>query len=386
MQERGKISSMDLKAYMSNLRKSPKLTEEMLELVESDLNYGLTIPETEEYTGKKYDYTQMKVYSVCLRNGYSKEVRDVIAKEGVTGEQMAVVLEFYEKGVPLPTIEEIMGDNGQTAYVMKKLFQNVLDKLRETKNVSDTEEAYAKELLGQIKGIVEKITFQENRYDALNETLKELKTAGQDAKIQNNLLAQMAEKDGLLEKQQNEINEARVTIARLRNEMDGLRKEKDTVKNRAEEMEAQKKNMQSVQESKKQAGIFTLQAETAGKAVQKMETPYPTYPGIEYRTAVVDQSGNILSLVPVERKEEQKENFALTALFSRVFLKRKIDIVKLVAEKDLEPKQLVQIKNGIEKGLSEKQLLVLINNSIPAERMEEIIEIAVFENKMKKEG
>jgi len=389
MQERGKISSMDLKAYMGNLRKNPKFTEEMLELIESDLNFGLTIPETEEYTGKKYDYTQMKVYSVCLRNGYSKEVRDVITKEGLTGEQMAVALEFYEKGVPLPAIEEIMGDNGQTAYVMKKLFQNVLVKLHEAEKVPDTEEAYAKELLEQIKEVVEKITFQENRYDVLNETLKEIKTAGQDAKIQNNLLTQMAEKDGLLEKQQNEINEARVTIARLRNEMDGIQKEKDTLKNRTEEMEkameAQKKVIQSKQESKKEAGDFNLQTETAGKKTQQVEEPYPVYPGIEYRATVVDQNGNILSLVPVERKEEQKENFALTALFSRVFLKKKIDIVKLVAEKDLEPKQLIQIKSGIEKGLSEKQLLVLINNNIPAERMEEIIEIAVFENKLKKE-
>jgi chromosome segregation ATPase len=283
-----------------------------------------------------------------------------------------------------------MEDNGQTAYVMKKLFQNVLVKLREAENVPDTEEAYAKELLEQIKEVVEKISFQENRYDALNETLKEIKTAGQDAKIQNNLLAQMAEKDGLLEKQQNEINEARVTIARLRNDVDGVQKEKDTLKNKLEEMEkemeAQKKVMQSIHESKKQAGDFTLQMETAGKKAQQAETPYPVYPGIEYRTAVLDQNCNILSLVPVERKEEQKENFALTALFSRVFLKKKIDIVKLVAEKGMEPKQLVQIKNGIEKGLSEKQLFVLINNNIPAEQMEEIIEIAVFENKMKKEG
>lgn len=371
MQERVKISSMDLKSYMTNLRKNPKLTKEILELVESDLQFGLTIPETEEYTGKKYDYAQMKVYSACLRNGYSKEVRDVIAKDGLTGEQMVVALEFYEKGVPLSTIEKIMEDSRQTAYVMKKLFQDVLQKLHAAETVPDTEEAYAKELLEQMKSVVKQIAFQEKRYDALNETLKEIKTAGQDAKIQDNLLVQLTEKDGLLEKQQNEINEGRVTIARLRNEMDGIRKENDTLKRRTEEMETQKNNMQSMQEDKK---------------MQQPKIPYPVYSGIEFRTAVVDQNGKILSLVPVERKEEKKEHSAMTALFSRVFLKKKIDIVKLVAEKDLEPKQLIQIKQGIEKGLSEQQLLVLINNRIPAEQMEEIIEIAVFENKMKKEG
>lgn len=57
--------------------------------------------------------------------------------------------------------------------------------------------------------------------------------------------------------------------------------------------------------------------------------------------------------------------------------------MKLLAEKDLSPEQLVQVRSAIEKGLSEKQLLVLINNKIPAEQMEEIINIAVYENKMK---
>ena len=75
----------------------------------------------------------------------------------------------------------------------------------------------------------------------------------------------------------------------------------------------------------------------------------------------------------------------MSSIFSRLTFRKKIDIVKLVAEKDLEPKQLVQIRSAIEKGLSEDQLLVLINNQIPAEQMEEIINIAVYENKQKQE-
>lgn len=75
----------------------------------------------------------------------------------------------------------------------------------------------------------------------------------------------------------------------------------------------------------------------------------------------------------------------MSAIFSRLTFRKKIDIVKLVAEKDLEPKQLVQIRSAIEKGLSEDQLLVLINNQIPAEQMEEIINIAVYENEQKQE-
>ncbi|MDD3417099.1 MAG: hypothetical protein PHY47_24410 [Lachnospiraceae bacterium] len=53
-----------------------------------------------------------------------------------------------------------------------------------------------------------------------------------------------------------------------------------------------------------------------------------------------------------------------------------------MASGDLVPAQLIQIKSGIEKGLTEGQLVELINNNVSAEKMKEIIEIAVLENSM----
>lgn len=387
MQERTRVSSMDLKAHMNNLRKNPKFTEEILKLVESDLQYGLTIEETEMYTSKRFDYAQMKVYSACLRNGYPEDVRNCITREGLTGEQMAVALEFYEKGVPLKTVAEVTENSGHTAFMMKKLFQNIVSKVQAAGEAVQAQDEYAKELLEQIKSVVEKIEFQEKRYDALNEKLKELQTAGQDAKIQNNLLSQLAEKDSMLEKQQNELNEARGTIARLRNEMDVIRKEKDRLEKRTEEME--KEAVVNSNEAKQQEITMTDKKEETTHMVQaevKQEAPvFPTFPGVGYNVAVLDGNGKVVSFMPVERMEPKKEKSPVSALFSRLAFKKKIDIVKLVAEKDLEPKQLVQIRSAIEKGLSEDQLLMLINNQIPAEQMEEIINIAVYENKQKQE-
>lgn len=387
MQERARVSSMDLKAHMNNLRKNPKFTEEILKLVESDLLYGLTIEETEMYTSKRFDYAQMKVYSSCLRNGYPEDVRDCITRDGLTGEQMAVALEFYEKGVPLKTVAEVTENSSHTAFMMKKLFQSIVSKVQAAGEAVQAQDDYAKDLLEQIKSVVEKIEFQEKRYDALNEKLKELQTAGQDAKIQNNLLSQLAEKDSMLEKQQNELNEARGTIARLRNEMDVIRKERDRLEKRTEEMEKEAvvnsneaKQPEDTMTDKKEETTHTVQAEV------KQEAPvFPTFPGACYNVAVLDGNGKVVSFMPVERMERKRERSTMSALFSRLAFKKKIDIVKLVAEKDLEPKQLVQIRSAIEKGLSEDQLLVLINNQIPAEQMEEIINIAVYENKQKQE-
>ena len=388
MQARTRVSSMDLKAHMNNLRKNPKFTEEILKLVESDLQYGLTIEETEMYTSKRFDYAQMKVYSACLRNGYSEDVRDCITRDGLTGEQMAVALEFYEKGVPLKTVAEITENSTHTAFMMKKLFQSIVSKVQAAGEAVQAQDDYAKDLLEQIKLVVEKIEFQEKRYDSLNEKLKELQTAGQDAKIQNNLLSQLAEKDSMLEKQQNELNEARGTIARLRNEMDVIRKEKVRLEKRTEEMEKEATRSGGEQKQEQENTVMDKKEEIKD-AVQtevKQEAPvYPTFPGIGYNVAVLDGNGKIVSCMPVERMERKKERSSVSALFSRLAFKKKIDIVKLVAEKDLEPKQLVQIRSAIEKGLSEDQLLVLINNQIPAEQMEEIINIAVYENKQKQE-
>ena len=220
----------------------------------------------------------------------------------------------------------------------------------------------------------------------MNEKIQELKTAGQDTKIQNNLLAQLSEKDGLLEKQQKELNDARATIARLRNEMDSMKKERKALEKRTEELEKEAAGRSIMTEAEPEKAMEPAK-DMAQQAAGMQEAPlYPQIPGAGYNVAVVNEKGQIVSVVPVERMERKKDNRTVTSLFSRLAFKKKIDIVKLVAEHDLEPKQLVQIRSGIEKGLSEEQLLVLINNQIPAEQMEEIINIAVYENRQKQEG
>ena len=376
MQERTVLSGMDLKAYLGRLKQNPKYTEEILKLIEDDLRFGLTKEETEEYSSGRYDYRQMRVYSKCLRNNYSKEEKAAILKEGLSGEQMAVALEFYEKGVPMETISGVLSSAENTAYTMKRLFSQVLSKAKEAEPAGGQDMAYAKELMEQIREVLEKISWQEKRYDALNEKLKEIGTAGQDAQVQGNLIAQLSEKDRMLEKQQNELNEARVASVKLRGEMEEMRKEMKAVEEQLKK--AKKTEAAAPKEPEKEE---KLEKQTEGSAPVLPESAL--YPGIEYHAAVVDKDGNIVRFVPVERMERKDRGSAMSSMFSRLFLKKKTDIVKLLAEKDLSPEQLVQIRCAIEKGLSEKQLLVLINNKIPAVQMEEIINIAVYENKMK---
>lgn len=385
MQERNAMTNMDLKVYMESLKNNPRFTDAMLRLVEEDLKFGLTPEETEEYTAKKFDYTQMKVYSQCLRNGYGRDVMDIITKDGLTGEQMAVALEFYEKGVAAETVKEITRNTRQTAFVMKKLFQDVMEKLGDTQKNTNADGAYAGELLGKIRETVEKIEYQEKRYDALNEKLKELQAAKQEAAGQEYLQSQLADRDRLLESQQDQINAARAEIARLKNEIEVSEKERRVME--------RNKNPGSPNENENSSPYENpvVEKQAAGRNINKTASPVndmappdtdkTTARHMEYRAALIDENGRIIQMVPIERMEKKKEGGTFGALFSRLFLKRKMDIVKLVAESGLEAEQIVQVRSALEKGLTEKQLMVLINCRLPSEQMEEIIGIAVYENR-----
>lgn len=387
MQERNAMTNMDLKVYIEGLKNNPRFTDAMLRLVEEDLKFGLTPEETEEYTSKKLDYTQMRVYSQCLRNGYSRDIRDIITGDGLDGEQMAVALEFYEKGVPAETVKEITQNTGQTAFVMKKLFRDVMDKLGDAQKNARADEKYAGELLDRIRETVEKIDFQEKRYDALNEKLKELQAAKQDAAGQEYLQSQLADRDRLLESQQDQINAARAEIARLKNEIEVSEKERRVMERnknmgRSNENENSSHHENPVVEKQMAGGTVNEEVAPVTDVVPSgMDNPPVRH--MEYHAALVDENGRIMQMVPIERVEKKKGSGILNVLFSRLFLKRKMDVVKLVAESGLEAEQIVQVRSALEKGLTEKQLMVLINCRLPAEQMEEIIGIAVYENRMK---
>ena len=114
--------------------------------------------------------------------------------------------------------------------------------------------------------------------------------------------------------------------------------------------------------------------------MQAVANGIPVY----YQIPVVDGTGNVVQRLPIERSVRKSSNSGVASLFARLSFKKKsrADIVKLVASGDLVPAQLVQIKSAIEKGLTETQLIELITNNISAEKMKEIIEIAVLENSM----
>ena len=245
----------------------------------------------------------------------------------------------------------------------------------------------------QMDEVVEKINHQNERYDALNKKLSEIETSKDDEEVRERLVKENQDKDALINSQQNELNKASSTIARLRDDIEKKDKEMKRMGDRIESLEdkiisvatenkneAESKAEPQESQSVPQADKKMVDTVAVPQNMQAVANGIPVY----YQIPVVDGTGNVVQRLPIERSVRKSSNRGVASLFARLSFKKKsrADIVKLVASGDLVPAQLVQIKSAIEKGLTESQLVELINNNISAEKMKEIIEIAVLENSM----
>lgn len=339
---------------------------------------------------------------ICFqkKQGVSEELLTLLKDSRMAAPKMQTALDYYEKGVPIDAIREVV-QKDDTAVNMRRMFDVILDKLNKAKEQMPQDLEHVKSLMDQMDEVVEKINHQNERYDALNKKLSEIETSKDDEEVRERLVKENQDKDVLINSQQNELNKASSTIARLRDDIEKKNKEMKRMSERIESLEDKiigiaTDNMKSA-EGKDDAGktenaeavVGTKEDRTDKKMVDTVAVPQnmqavangiPVY----YQIPVVDGSGNVVQRLPIERSVRKSSNSGVASLFARLSFKKKsrADIVKLVASGDLVPAQLVQIKSAIEKGLTETQLIELITNNISAEKMKEIIEIAVLENSM----
>lgn len=395
-EKREPLSQMAIEKRIQLLR-NKNVDNEVIALVKSDYEDGLTDDEVNLYLDKNYNLNQMKVLSNCLHKGVSEEMMTLLRESKMAGGQMQTALNYYEKGVPVAAIKEVV-EKDDTAINMRRMLDVVLENLSKAKEQKPEDSEYVKALVAQMEEVVEKINHQNERYDVLNKKLSEIETSKDDEEVRERLVKDNQEKDELINDQQNELNKANGTIARLRDDIEKKDKEMKRMSERIESLED--KIMGVAVDNKKAAEEKPKQDETkpkdnvaettAGKemvdtiavpqAAPVIQNGIPVY----YQLPVVDASGHVVQRLPLERSVRKSSNSGVASLFARLSFKKKsrADIVKLVASGDLVPAQLVQIKSAIEKGLTESQLVELINNNISAEKMKEIIEIAVLENSM----
>lgn len=393
--ERSVEDTIKCKNHISDIKAAGKYGQDVIELVEADIEYGLTVEQTKLYLKRNLKYSQMKSISLCLRRGIDDAFVELVTKYNMEPYQIQVAMEFYERGVTLENIETVFAKREAPA-VMRKSFEAMLEKVKQMRSSSENAPEYVQELVKQIEEAVAKIQFQEKRYDELNKKLKVFENSKKEEEDHNGLVKKLGDAENELSNQQDQLNRANATIARLREQAEEKKKEMERMQNRINTLEDKLVDMAG---SKTTAAPETL-AEKAVKPAKMeddgkvngaqtfldeknvMEKPYQI--PVFYQLPVMDANGRVVQRVQVERSIKKGSQGAFTGLLGKLgFMKKsRQDIVKLLASGDLVPAQLVQIRCAIEKGLTESQLVELINNNVSAEKMKEIIDIAVLENSM----
>lgn len=343
--------------------KKKGLSKEVMELINYDADYGLTREQIAKYADKKMDIERMRIYSECLRFDYDDRVIKVLTAEGVDITKLKMGLDFYRQGVPIEDVERILS-SGEKAIVMKKQYDDILQKTDSLADEAEMEPEYVKKLTDYIEEVVLSIGNTDKKFDEITDVLNNLTQDKKEQKELERILKENQEKDELLSQKQDEINRAYSQAAENRKEAGKLKTENEALKEKVKEL--QKK--------------YEQDKETFNNVRNDADNYF------SFQSANMPYAGNKSAVVRINSNDIERKtsvnNHGLVGIFSRLGIKTKSrrNLVKLVIDGELDRNQLVQIKIAIEKGLTENQLEDIINSRVPAERMKEIIEIAELEN------
>ena len=322
--ERRPMSESELQEAVARLERGGRYEPAVLDLVREDYRFGLSKAQIDIYLQSKMDPERMRIVSEILRR-YGEELAAVIVKcQPPDIYRMWVSAEYFEKGVPLETIEGVLGED-QTAYAMRRIYQQVLDETKKPDRVTQPEAA----------------TCEVNQNHAVSEdVVKELQK-------------RLDEKDALIAEQQAGIRQINDALEQSRREL-----------------------------AKKEEELWEMRRAMDVREVQRQEPEYVRSVPVLEKTAVsVSESGGGRT---ESAPEARRKDTGLVAMLGRFARKEKAhqDMVGLVANGNLSTGQLAMIRVAMEKGLREEQIHQLITSRVPAEQMKEIIEIAVLENQM----
>ena len=300
---------------------------------------------------KKY-YAKLYRLGLIKRRPYSQAWK---YKEDIR--RMETAIGFYKEGADFELIKMVV-EQKLNAHGMKELYKKIREKTEPTepeKKAGDVSDKERDELYQKLSDRDAMISSQQDSINQVNSALLKLKKEKEQAEEEKRLLQESVDK---------------------------LKKQLEEKETKVSEPEEKKEEVAPEEEKKTE----TLQQEPTAApfpgAVKLTDGEGNAVYGIPIQYVITGNAATVPEQVDVERTPKKRSG--LWELVAKLLFKKKShqDIVRLVASGNLSTEQLAQIRIGMEKHLTESQLLSLINNDVPADRMKEIIEIAVLENGM----
>jgi len=326
--EQNRLSGIEFDKFIKSKKATAKYNDDMLELAKSDFEFGITIKQIDRYLQKHYNFEQMEILSSCIRLGYPEEILAVLFSPGMSSTKMEKVVKLFDDDFGVKQIEKLLDDDN---YDFSAALSNVREKKATIRNVASDEPIYVGRLMESLDALAEKFIEQGERLKVFDERVAVVAQSADDGRV-DDLLAQIKELNYARSGDLEQIAEKDKEIERKGRELTELEALLDS----------QQKKIDAYKIAENQA-----------------------------------QEGNHKCEV---RQYKNKTRSLKSLMRTR---KSGIDIVKLIASGNHTTDQIIQIKTGMERGLSERQLMDLINNNVAADKMKVIIEVAVLENNMK---
>lgn len=407
--ERQRISDVDRAGFIAKME---RLTtdKKLIDLVKEDIDQGLSITQIEDYMDRKLiSYEQRKAISDMYRKGYPSSVVAYMGDAHVDVERMRAAMELYDKKVPWEDIKKLLPETN-TAEELRNAFSEVLKNVQPVLAITSEDVAeedinhdatddkqnvpeYVEKLMSELKGLIEKINYQDGRYDAFNEILKQCmlakKEEGVIEKLTNDkkeLEAQIKELTEQLVNSQDEVAKRLKNESRLRNEVENGKEEIKKMQEMINELKEENTSIEETVKEQKQAIIAKnaiiekKNSEKTNEESSKTENPQsiPVY----YTLAVMDEH-NQIHRSDVEYVKHKPS--ILSSLMSRFGLRKAShrNLVQMVINRELSSEQVNEIKCGLEKGLNEEQMGLIINKNLSPERIKSIVDFAALQNSLR---
>lgn len=289
-------------------------------------------------------------------------------KSHYSGDVMELVKDDLEYGLSPAQVESYL-NRADFSSRQKKLYSEAL---RDNFPKEVLEIAFARGLKVQQMQVACGYVRKGISEEALREVLSEERSAKEMSDMMQDILNRHEE-------------DAAVPITEL---SDGLQEQLDEVLQQKEHLEQQiKAKEKEIQEGlakvASQRGIIEEQAARIRELEERLEKR-PVRPQVSYEVQMPMEQGKPPVRIPVEVERKRSND---VGRFKMLFEKRKArtDMVKLVSQADLSEGQLAAILAGMEQGLTQEQLTELVHCGATPEKMQIIVEIAVLENRIRKE-
>lgn len=383
LMENTQLSSSDIGIFVTGLKERGNVNSDVLELVKRDLEYGYSREMVETYIKTGWNIERMREFSKILGNTSDKEFISFIKENQFSARQMRTLLEFHLKHISVEDMIAVTG-KGMSEYAVNKMLgelakaQEQVEDAKEKLEQEVWEDGKSQEIMEKISEMVSEIGDNKDFLEKVLTKLEQLDTIkknGDDVKesFSHTIETQeklISEQQTRLNQQAKELAQKNTSIEKLTAENDAARKEIEEVRKERNEMERKIEELQKENEELKQ------------EADRKEEVKTEEQPGRIpefYETKVVGVNG-VPQTIQVEKMTRKSPDGLLAMAGRKLFKgKNRVNLIAHLKNASLNTGQMQQVKVAIEAGLTDEEVVDIINSGFSAEEMAQAIEIVLAE-------